>query len=186
MKKKFLKRLACVGVAGIMGLSTIGLSGCTVDWQELGANVFVGIIFGPWLLVDAIKGVFSPTEETTERERINKKWDIELPENEILEYSVTSKLAMGEGERYNVFRYEEEPTEFIANFTVGKKKIKNYMTTLIENLLENSDLDSIPEEYTIDWSDEIVWRAPAVNYPNEFYMVYSVDEKRLYVGENIF
>jgi hypothetical protein len=33
--KRFFKKLSCVGIAAIMGVSTIGLSGCTVDWYSM-------------------------------------------------------------------------------------------------------------------------------------------------------
>jgi hypothetical protein len=187
MKKKFFKRLACVGVAGIMGLSTIGLSGCSVDWQELGANVLMYIVCGPWLLVDAIKGVFSPKEERTERDRINDTWEIELPENETLEYELTSKdLYRGEGLRYHVFRYEEEPTEFISTFIDQNQYIQDNMTEFIDDLLKQAEADSIPQEYEIDWSDKIVWKnILRSNRQDRLYLIYSADEKRLFTCENI-
>jgi hypothetical protein len=179
--------MSCVGIAAIMGVSTIGLSSCTVDWQELGANVLMVIICSPWLLADAIKGAVSPTEEKTERERINKTWEIELPENETLEYELTSKdLYRGEGLRYHVFRYEEEPTEFISTFTNKNQYILDNMTEFFDGLLKEAKADSIPQEYEIDWSDEIVWKyILRSDQIDRLYLIYSADENRLFTCENI-
>lgn len=91
-------------------------------------------------------------------EELLEDWDVELPENSELIYAIENRGFTGDGERYYIIQFEEEPTELISDFTFGPD---NDFESTVENdlgLLERGAEQEIPTEYIPDWETDYLWK----------------------------
>lgn len=103
---------------------------------------------------------FTSKQRTLEdvSERLLNDWDVELPENSELIYAIENRGFTGDGERYYIIQFKEEPTELISDFT---SEPDNDFESTVENdlgLLERGAEQEIPAEYMPDWETDYLWK----------------------------
>jgi hypothetical protein len=160
LKKNFFKKMSCVGIAAIMGLSAIGLSGCSSVIAQLGA------LFG--LLVDAFKPV---SEEEKIAQRINKvKSSLRVEDGTSLRAALeetTINISLkydnstmggwtGDGESAAILDFSEPITYLVQDSSYWlplplAENVENFFEHYIEDFLTEGDF-VMPQEVNGYWT----------------------------------
>lgn len=144
----------------------------------------IGIFFGKILFDLWSNGkLFLDSEDV-----IYENWHIRLPEGgEEIYYTDSGASFHGDGVRYSVYKYENKET--ISNaFNWNNKKDKN-MEEEVKDVLQSLKEDNvkIPEKYKIDFNKKYKYIRKIDDYDDsKLYLIYIIDEKRIYVVENIY
>lgn len=144
----------------------------------------IGLFFGKILFDLWSNGkLFLDSEDV-----IYENWHIRLPEGgEEIYYTDSGASFHGDGVRYSVYKYDNKET--ISNtFNWKNKKDKN-IEEEIKELLQylKEDNVKIPEKYKIDFNKKYKYIRKIDDYDDsKLYLIYIIDEKRIYVVENIY
>jgi hypothetical protein len=160
VKKKFFKTMSCVGIAAIMGLTAIGLSGCSNVIEQLGT------LFG--LLINSFRPV---SEEERIAKRINNvksslrvedgTWLCDALEettiNVSLEYyNSTMGGWSGDGESAAILDFSEPIAYLVQDSSYWlplplAKNVENFFEQYIEDFLTEGDF-VMPQEVNGYWT----------------------------------
>lgn len=134
------------------------------------------IIYGIFVAVDNNKVI---TGEDILK-AVEKNWEISIPDSGKVEYGYMSPDRwFGEGERYIYITFEEEPTEFLKDFT---KTASGDFKESFDNVLQHIE-GEIAVKGVIDWSDDYYFKT--IGEYTSLKMVYFPEGKKLYVLESI-
>ena len=119
---------------------------------------------------------------------IYENWHVRLPEGgKEIYYTDSGANFHGDGQRYSVYKYDNEET--ISNaFEWKNKKDKNIEEEIKEVLqyLKEENV-KIPEKYKIDFNKKYKYRTKIDDHDDsKLYLIYIIDEKRIYIVENIY
>lgn len=119
---------------------------------------------------------------------IYENWHVRLPEGgKEIYYTDSGANFHGDGQRYSVYKYDNEET--ISNaFEWKNKKDKNIEEEIKEVLqyLKEENV-KIPEKYKIDFNKKYKYIIKIDDHDDsKLYLIYISDEKRIYVIENIY
>lgn len=150
--------------------------------------IIAALVIG--LIVMYIFIFFVPNRSNTIQEVMLSRWNITMPEDMELEYSVSTFGFPSDGEEYRVFKLKEEPTELIEDFNHEKSKdAENGAQYIFEWLAKGEK--SVPEEWRPDWSEEYSWKYTG-KFPRDdgtfkdfIYIVYFPVAMRLYTFEQM-
>ena len=121
--------------------------------------VVLGILMGTCLL--GMLGLFLGyimKPQPTLAESVNERWNLDLPipQDAVAEYQNSELGLGGDGRRYCVFIFEEEPTQFLANFHENKNEaFEKEFTDLVENMEKFAD---IPSNMFPSFEEEYAWK----------------------------
>ncbi len=102
---------------------------------------------------------------------LKSSWDVDLPENAKVLYYVENTGFSGDGDRYYVLKYEEEPTELLENFKFERDDaFENSFRDWFGSYIDTAE-NEVPEEYKPDLSKEYLW----------FYMTKEILSDKLYL-----
>ena len=125
------------------------------------------------------------SELDSAKKTIKHKYGVSIPRDAVLEYSFKTAASFhGDGVRYYVFKFENEPTQIISKMQSRNSKSSEQYDELKEDLLyyfksalEMSDVD-IAEDYLPDWDIQFEWNfgeklggMPALYYSDNATMV---------------
>jgi hypothetical protein len=164
MTKNFLKKMSCVGIAAIMVLSTIGLSGCA---------------FGDWYWF--LKYRFA----------MRMNWDVSLPSSGgKITFQLTDQ-GWNDYTQYTIIAYKNTPSKFIAEFQSTKDtEIEEKINARLDGLVyvarndpknDYADDWEIPKEYQPDWEQPYCWELVNRSSTAYMYIWYCEGNKNLYV-----
>lgn len=144
----------------------------------------IGLFFGKILFDLWSNGkLFLDSEDV-----IYENWHIRLPEGgEEIYYTDSGASFHGDGVRYSVYKYDNKET--ISNVFNWKNKKDKNIEEEIKELLQylKEDNVKIPEKYKIDFNKKYKYIRKIDDYDDsKLYLIYIIDEKRIYVVENIY
>jgi hypothetical protein len=165
MRKNFLKMISCASIAIIMGLSTVGLSGCAL---------------GDWLWFSYYRYAM----------RIN--WDVSIPSSGKFTFQLSDQ-GWNDSTQYAVIAYEKSQSKFLSEFQSTKNtEMEEYINNGLDGLVyvakndpknDYADDWEIPKEYLPDWEQIYCWKSFSKNSNDYMYIWYCEGNKNLYIYE---
>ncbi len=113
---------------------------------------------------------------------LKSSWDVDLPENAKVLYYVENTGFSGDGDRYYVLKYEEEPTELLENFKFERDDaFENSFRDWFGSCIDTAE-NEVPEKYKPDLSKEYFWVYMTKEIiSDKLYLLYYPETLTLYV-----
>lgn len=145
-------------------------------------SILLILIILPYIVYGIFVAVDNNREITGEEilKAVEENWKISIPKSGKVEYGYMSPDRwFGEGERYIYITFENEPTEFLNDFSKAKSDdFKESFDNVIHHIEGEIAVKSV-----IDWSHDYYFKT--VGDGTSLQMVYFPEGKKLYVLESI-
>ncbi|MBE7088049.1 MAG: hypothetical protein E7370_00790 [Clostridiales bacterium] len=149
----------------------------------LAVILLIGVLFSA-TGCDILNILYGPTIEDAKSYMFDG-WEVQIPEGAKMNYYESCIGFPSDGGRYCVFTFEEEPTEFIADFSYEeseefKDEFNQFFGWLIADLEREGE--TFNQDYAFNWEWEYCWKL--VGDWDELFMLYRPETLQLYVLMN--
>ncbi|MBE7088051.1 MAG: hypothetical protein E7370_00800 [Clostridiales bacterium] len=145
--------------------------------------LLVTILFGA-TGCDILNILYGPTFEDV-YEVIDNNFSVQLPQGGTLQYRVHGSHFL-DNDHYYVISYEQEPTEYIADFSYEEsEELKEKFNSAIECILTGLEREgeTFNQDYAFNWEWEYCWKMIDAD-EDTLILIYRPETLQLYVCEN--
>lgn len=154
----------------------MGMSLKTLFLTFAGATIVIGLMLA-WLL-------WYDSTESGVKKQLTDSWDIDLPTDAEMIYSLRWMPALGGRDTYAVFDCMVTPAKVLSRCLDEKDEMFEKIFEVALGRIQSGAEETVGEAYRPDWSAEYLWFF-SEQTEGTIYLVYSTPTMRLYVLEDL-